>query len=188
MQDKNSRLMEYEKEKELVKIRNLLIEKRMIFDTTRPKKRTNKSLVEITNKITDISPTMQKALNFDEIQNTVVKHFDFQVKDIVNYMLGNKEILFSKLRIVDPEGFESAKKKSDLSEFTHQELELSEKEDPHLPKPKNNFKYMNYQDGPIYSEKMELDGQYYKQIHLTDGYYNLNTDYDYLEGKKVNLK
>ena len=92
---------------------------------------------------------------------------------------------------MDPEGFESAKKKSDLSEFTHQELELTEKEDPYNEKFKNNLKYVSYQKGVVYPQKMELDGEYFEQIHLTDGYYNLKSDYDYVEGWcfiKFNIK
>lgn len=185
MHEKTSRLTEYEKEKELTKLRDLLVDKRMVHDTNLPRRRTVRSLVEISPNILQMSPHMQKALNFDAIKETVVKKFDFQVKDVVNYMLGRKELLFSKLKVVDPEGFEKAKKGSDMSEFTHQELELSQAEDPMTALPKNDVQLKDYRKGilNIFPET-QIEKYDHAQIYLTDGYSNIESEYDYVEDLK----
>jgi hypothetical protein len=155
----------------------------MVEDSTRPVRRTSKSLVEITERITDLSPTLKKALNFDEIKNNVVKHFDFKPGDVVNYLLGNKDILFSKLKVVDPEKFKLAQKKSDLSEFTHQELEHSVPGDVEGGDFKNSFTYHNFGEAPAFNMDIEIRGSYIKNLYLTDGHHTMKADYDYMEGE-----
>jgi len=197
MQEKVSRLADYDKDKELSKIRDLLIETRMLSDPNAPVRRTKKTLVEINENITDISPTMQKALNFSEMQPTVVKHFDFQAKDVINYLYGNKDLLFSKIKVIDPKRFKDAQANSDLSEFTHQEIEDS-KEEPlgkrvrkmekevrsWRPKPeyKGTYTYADFGQAIGLDAETEIDGKPYPNVYLTDGHHNIKAEYDHIEG------
>lgn len=184
MHQQTARLSEYEKEKELSKIRSLLIDRRMVQDSSLPKRRTVRTLVEVGRDITRMSPEMQKALNFEAIRDTVVKRFDFEVRDVVNYMLGRKELLFSKLRVVDPERFREAQAESDMSVFTHQEVRPEAPEDTRLARIRNKVRHEGRPRGMVIRDEVEIEKKDHKQLYLTDGFLTLDCDYDYVEDLK----
>ena len=181
--DRSGRLTEFEKEKELDKIRDVLIEHRMIEDIRLPKKKGYKTIVEVTGRVTELSDTMKTAMNYDEIQSTVVKEFNFKPEDVLNYVFGRKAKLFDKIKILDADKFKVAQLGSDMSIFTHQDLPKEEKERGDKPESMNTVEFLDYDKALNFEENTRIESNIHNQTYLTDGYTFLKQKYDYLQGK-----
>ena len=183
IQDRSERLDEYEREKELDKIRDLLINQRMVQDIKQPTKHTVKGIIEITDRITDVSPLMKKALNYDELVSTTIKTFNFEASDVLNYLMGRKQKLFDKIKIVDPIKFKKAQMGSDLSVLTHHDMPDDIPENPRKLSTNNALLFEDYRKGLNFDDEIYLRKNVHKQTYLTDGYFTLKDDYNYMNGK-----
>lgn len=184
LQDRSERLQEYEREKELNKIRKVIINERLIDDSSKAVKKGVKSLVEVTERITDISPTLQKALNLDELKQNVVKKFNFSATDILNYMKGNKQTLFDKIKILDPVKFKLATDKSNLSDFTMTDMGAIVPKHSWFPSSMNTLIFNDGSKGLEFNDEYVIDKNIHNHVYLTDGYFQLKEDYDYMEDMK----
>lgn len=182
MRDKAARLAEFEKEAELSRLRDLLVDSRMAADRRLPARRPVKSLVEVSEAVTDASPALRKALSLNAARHSVVKHFDFCAADVLHYMLGRREALFAKLRVVDPERFAAAQARSDLGEFTHQDAHRLEPAEPWGgAEPQNQVVYKDRRRGLEVSMHTRIGKSEHAQLYLTDGHSSLQARYDFAE-------
>ena len=186
-QDRFGRLSEFEREHKLDKVRDFMIENRMTFDPKRPLPKPIRSLLDISSDITQLSPLVRQALNFDAIKTLAVRSLDLSVTDIVKYIVGVRDPLFEKIKILDPERFTIALEKTNANKYMKADEREPEKKDLALvpDKTENNARGKANDIKLYFDAETKIENYLVNQVYLTDGFLCLENDYDYLEGKLI---
>lgn len=185
--DRFNRLTEFERDHSLDKIRNFMISNRMTYDPKRPLPKPILSLLEVNSDITQLSPLVRKALNLDQLEGLAVRKLDLTLTDLVKYIVGERDPLFQKLKIVDPERFVIGLEGTDANLWMKVDKKKKEKVDPAVvpEKKKNHVLGKANQKILDFAEETRVENYLVKQIYLTDGFLYLKQKYDYLDGKNL---